>query len=386
MRIDYLSTSEIISNSANAVHVMRMSAAMASLGHTVTLHAIAGTGADDAEVFRYYAAPRNFALQRYRFNDRTGPRLLMALRRFGLPTGYAAQLLHAWFVVRHEVGKSSLLYARNAEWLLASLGSGHRFIFESHQLPADPRVSTVHRRLFEHSGFLGLVVISEALRTAYLSAYPHLSARRVIVAADGADKIETESFENTPNSRLQIGHVGHLYPGRGGELMIDIARALPGMDFHLVGGRSEDIARLKALMPPDNLTFHGHRPPSELPEFYRKFDVAIAPYQKKIAVAGGSGDISRWISPMKIFEYMSFAKPIVASDIAVIREVLVPGHTAILVDPDNLAGWIRAVQRLMENPEERRKLGQHALANFESRYTWRSRASRILDTLDPDPR
>ena len=44
MRIDYLSSSTIVSDRADAVHVMRMCAAMAGLGHRVTLHALAGGG------------------------------------------------------------------------------------------------------------------------------------------------------------------------------------------------------------------------------------------------------------------------------------------------------------------------------------------------------
>ena len=233
VRIDYLSASEIISDTANAVHVMRMSAAMASLGHEVTLHALAGTGTNDAEVFGYYAVPENFALQRYRLDDWAVPRLLMGLRRFGFPSGYAAHLLHGRLALRGQIGDEALLYARNAEWLLTILKSGSRFILESHQLPTDFRVSNVQHRLFRHAGFLGLVVISAALRAAYLSAFPRLPADRVVVAPDGADEREIAFVENSPQPHFHIGHVGHLYPGRGGELMVELARALPEMYFHL---------------------------------------------------------------------------------------------------------------------------------------------------------
>ena len=354
---------------------------MASLGHTVTLHAVAGMGADDSEVFRYYAVPDNFVLQRYCPTDQAGPRLLLSLYRRGFPSGYAAHMLHGWLNLRNRIGRGSLLYARNAEWLLTCLNSDSRFIFESHQLPTDLRVSMIQRYLFRHAGFLGLVVISESLRAAYLSAFHRLSANSVIAAADGADEMETENLADTAHTRFQVGHVGHLYPGRGGEMMIDIARALPDMDFHLVGGQPEDIVRLKALAPSHNLVFHGHRPPAELPKYYRRFDVVIAPYQRQIAVAGGRGDISRWISPMKIFEYMSFAKPIVASNLAVIREVLIPAETALLVEPEDVAAWIRALRWLMENTDERRALGRRGHAVFRANYTWKSRASRILETL-----
>ncbi len=352
---------------------------MASLGHTVTLHALAGTGGNDAEIFRYYAVPESFVLRRYRLADRAVPHLLMALRGIGFPTGYVAHLLHGWLALRNAIKGDALLYARNAEWMLTCLRFGNPFIFESHQLPTSQRSWLIQRRLFRHAHFLGLVVISEALRTAYISACPRLPPEKVVVARDGADVVDPNDSKHSPQARFQVGHVGHLYPGRGGDLIIQMARALPQMDFHLVGGRPEDIARLKTMRPSNNLFFHGHRPPSALSDFYRLFDVVLAPYQSKIAVAGGRGDISRWISPMKIFEYMAYSKPIIASNLPVIREFLVPDHTAILVAPEDVTAWVRALHELMAHPTKRQTLAQRAHREFICKYTWRSRTSRILD-------
>lgn len=390
LRIDYLSTSELISDRANAVHAVRMSEALAGFGHEVTLHCLEGSGENDSEVFRYFGASRSFDLRRYRVADHASLRALVALRRYRLPTGPAVRALHGLLALRRQVRRGSgtrgdsghFFFARNPEWLLACLTRDSRFIYESHQPPCDLRDHFINHRLFGHPGFLGLVVISKPLRTAYLSAYPRLSPAKVLVSPDGAGDVrEVQCQEDGRSPRIQVGHVGHLYPGRGGELMIAVAHALPGMDFHLVGGRGEDIARLNALDPPGNLVFHGHRPPAELAGFYRRFDVVMAPYQKKVAVAGGEGNTVEWMSPLKIFEYMAYAKPIVASDLPVLHEVLVPDRTAIMVEPGNVAAWTRALSRLMESPEERRGLGRRARAAFVSRYTWRRRAERILDTF-----
>ena len=389
MRIDYLSTSTLISDQANAVHSMRMSAALADLGHEVTLHCLEGGGKQEPEVFHYFGAPRNFHLHRHRVADFALLRALVSLRRYGLPTGYVVRLVHGVLALRRgnrhgaKLRNSSnhLFFARNAEWLLACLGRGSRFIYESHRPPHDRWDYLIQRLLFGRCGFLGLVVISERLRKMYLSAYPRLPATKVMVAPDGADEVQHFDLEHGRNLRFQIGYVGHLYPGRGGELMVAIARALPEMDFHLVGGRVEDIARLRSLSPSDNLHFHGHCPPAELDPFYRRFDVVIAPYQKTVAVAGGNGNTVEWMSPLKIFEYMAYGKAIVASDLPVLHEVLDPGRTALMVDPGNVDAWIRALSRLMENPTECRKLGLRAREVFTRNYTWRGRAERILDVL-----
>jgi len=393
MHIDYLSASALISDAANSVHVMRMSAALTSLGHTVTLHGYLGFGADDMEVFRYYGAPRTFAIRRHCFAERVSLRVPMALSGLGLPVGPLSRFLQGKLVLRNETARGDgirgghhILYARNVEWLLACLRPDSRFIYESHEPPSDARHHFMHRRLFRHSGFLGLVVISQPLRSAYLSAYPHLNGTKVVVAADGADEVDVPAFRDTPHARFQVGYVGHLYPGRGGDLMIKLARALSDADFHLVGGRSEDISRLKSLDPPANIVFHGHRPPACLSDFYRRFDAVLAPYQTKVSVAGGRGNTARWMSPLKIFEYMAHARPIIASDLPVLREVLSPDRTALLVEPNDPAAWIEALRWLMNEPAERRALGERGHAAFLANYTWRRRASRILDSLELAPR
>ena len=389
MRIDYLSRSSLISDQANAVHTVRMSAALAGLGHEVTLHCLEGSGQQDSDIFEYFGAPRNFRLCRYRVADYASLQALVSLRRLGLPTGYVVRLLHGVLSVRRRIAHDSeisnkshhLYFARNAEWLLGCLDCDSRFIYESHRPPHDWWDKLIQRHLFGRSGFMGLVVISQSLRRMYLSEYPRLPRTKVVVSPDGADEVPEFTLECERNSRLQVGYVGHLYPGRGGELMIAVARAIPDMDFHLVGGREEDIARLRTLSPSENLIIYGHRPPADLNLLYRRFDVVIAPYQKTVAVAGGTGNTVDWMSPLKIFEYMAHGKAIIASDLPVLHEVLMRDRTAIMVDPVDVGAWIEALYRLLGNPEQRRALGRQARRSFVENYTWSKRAQRILDVL-----
>ncbi|RWN99146.1 glycosyltransferase family 4 protein [Mesorhizobium sp.] len=53
--------------------------------------------------------------------------------------------------------------------------------------------------------------------------------------------------------------------------------------------------------------------------------------------------------PLKIFEYMAHGKPIVSSDLPVIREGLRDSVHSVLVAPDNRSDWVKALQRLREN-------------------------------------
>jgi len=113
----------------------------------------------------------------------------------------------------------------------------------------------------------------------------------------------------------------------------------------------------------------------------------IMPYQQKVAASSG-GDIARYLSPMKLFEYMACGRAIVSSDLPVLREILSP-KTAILLPPEDQDAWVQAIVSLRENSTTCQQLGAAAKLQVNA-YTWDVRASRILGndkiSLSPDTR
>lgn len=81
-------------------------------------------------------------------------------------------------------------------------------------------------------------------------------------------------------------------------------------------------------------------------------------------------------SPMKLFEYMASGKPVVASSLPSIREIL-SDNNAFLVQPNNPAELARGIETLISNPELGKKLAAQALADV-AQYSWEMRAKKIL--------
>jgi len=178
---------------------------------------------------------------------------------------------------------------------------------------------------------------------------------------------------------LKVGYVGHLYKGRGIQTIIDCAKNLNDMTFHLVGGLSKDIEYWKSYIKKlniENVFFYGFVSPIETIKYRNSFDIFLAPYEKKVSIFGSNeSDTSKFMSPLKIFEYMSHKKPIIASDLPVIREVLNESNS-LLVECDNIELWINSLKKLRVS-KNRELIANKALIDFRN-YIWNNRAILVI--------
>ena len=87
------------------------------------------------------------------------------------------------------------------------------------------------------------------------------------------------------------------------------------------------------------------------------------------------------MSPLKLFEYMAARKPILCSDLPVLREIIQHGRNGLLLPVNDHEAWINALQRLLADPTERERLGANARADLLARHTWQRRATRVIDFL-----
>jgi len=81
------------------------------------------------------------------------------------------------------------------------------------------------------------------------------------------------------------------------------------------------------------------------------------------------------MSPLKIFEYMSHKKPIIVSDLPVLREIL-NEKNSILVKSDDVQTWVNSIKKL-QDLKNRELIANQALSDFNN-YTWKNRALLVL--------
>ncbi|MEN8173739.1 MAG: glycosyltransferase, partial [Chloroflexota bacterium] len=128
----------------------------------------------------------------------------------------------------------------------------------------------------------------------------------------------------------------------------------------------------------DNVIVAGFIPNAELPLYQAASEILLMPYQHRVGASSG-GDIARYLSPMKLFEYLACGRAIISSDLPVLREVL-NASNALLLPANDIDAWINALLDLQENPDRREKLAQQA--HFDAQqYSWQSRAEKIMEPL-----
>lgn len=344
---------------------MKMCQAMAKLGHEVrllTLNRPAHQEAGVTDVHGHYGVSPNFEIRPKPFPKYPGRQLIYAIS--------------ALFEARRW--KPDLVYGRYFPAMVLAGMSGLPVVWESHERVWDRSAvaKSLARKLFQARGFRKLVVISESLKSMYVES-GLIEAERIVVAHDAADPAPTPP-RLEESGMFRAGYIGGVYPGRGIELVLECAKRLPEVEFHFVGGTLEELRKLPSPHESGaNVVCHGYLPPERMPELRASFNVLLAPYQRKVAVWGGSGDTSAFMSPLKIFEYMASGRPMICSDLPVLREVL-NEENAVLVSPDDVDAWTLSIAMLRDDSRLGAKIAKAALDNFHANYTWDERARRIL--------
>jgi glycosyltransferase involved in cell wall biosynthesis len=171
-------------------------------------------------------------------------------------------------------------------------------------------------------------------------------------------------------------YTGHLYGWKGVDTLALSAKQVPEAQFIFVGGREWDDLPAFCQKYKDTLNIRvtGHRPYQELALWQKAADILVLPNS-------GKEDISRfYTSPMKLFGYMASGRPIIASDLPSVREV-VSDQAALFVPPDDPDALHGAIKKVLADIALQEKLARGALVEVQN-HTWTARASRISSFIE----
>ncbi len=376
MKIAVIAPSRVPSNTANSIQVMKVCQALAQLGHTVRLWVPGANSTSWEQLSEYYGVQTPFEITWLP----TQPRLKrydLALSSINRAAGWQADMVYTWM-------PQAAVYAQLR---------GLPVVLEVHDRPTGKLGPWLLQRTVKMRGRKRLAVITRALVRVLETEFDLAIPKEVLVIAP--DAVDLERYDNLPEAavaRTLLGlppeqitavYTGHLYAGRGVELLLGLAQAFPKVHFLLVGGNPQSVEQCRKqaeTMGLTNATLTGFIPNQKLALYQAAGDILLMPYGRMIAGSSG-GNTADICSPMKLFEYMAAGRAILSSDLPVLREVLNEKNAAFCM-ADDLDSWIIGMQALLDDPTKIQALSQQAKLDVQP-YSWKARAEKTLANLVP---
>lgn len=387
MRMAYFADVRFPLERANGIQTMETCHAMARRGYDVDLIVRPDTHAPARDPFAYYGLPAEPRLRVERAPV-SGPAAARRLGYLAFALGRAIGRTRADVLVTRDLGVASAL-------LEVPRRLRPPLVYESHGYAPDVaaalpelvatatrpsarklrRLAAREARVWRRAD--GYVTITAGLRADLEQR--HGTRERIAVVPDGVRLGPRPPRTATRSSQAPVvAYAGHLYAWKGVDVLLEALARMPGTRGLIVGGHAEepDLARVKALAGrlaiSDRVTFTGMVDPGHVPDLLSQADVLALPNP-------ASAISTRFTSPLKLFEYMAAGRPIVASDLPSIREVLDHEVNALLVTPGDPAAMAVAIERLVADPALASRLARAALDGAPG-YSWDRRAER-LDAL-----
>ncbi len=157
-----------------------------------------------------------------------------------------------------------------------------------------------------------------------------------------------------------------------------VSKQVPDAELRLIGGSEPEVREYKAVVEKlgsqGRVVVQGFIDPKKIPACINSFDVCLLPlpFNRHFAYC---------VSPLKLFEYMALGKPIVATTLPALLEVLQDGRNAVLVEPSNPESLAQGILRVLRDKALATRIGAQARADALEKYTWEKRAQAILGMM-----
>jgi len=381
MKIIYLANARIPTEKAHGIQIMKMCEAFSeskAQSQKLKVEFLVPWRFNHIkkDAFQYYGIEKNFKIKKLPCVDLIP--LDFILKNLAFWVQAVSFLISAKIYLMFK--KYDILYTREQFTGLFF----KNFVLEVHSLPK--RIKTFHKKIWKKSK--KLIVLTSFIKKELLKA--GVSGDKILIASDGVDieefdirisKKEARKKLKLPLDEKIILYTGHLYEWKGAQALAETSRFLPeNIRIYFVGGTDEDIKKFKIQRsqtipssPKFKIQIVGHRPHPEIPYYLKAADCLVLTGTKKSKIS------KIYTSPMKMFEYMTSKKPIVASSLPSFREIL-NDNNSILVEPDDSKAMAEGIQKILDNPKLAKQISAQAYKDIQ-KYTWDKRANKILNFI-----
>ena len=221
----------------------------------------------------------------------------------------------------------------------------------------------------------GLIVINNYLKELHYKK----GIKHILESHDGVNLDEYESIKDykyLKKDKFTLVYTGNLFAWKGVHTLVDsLAYINTKVELIIVGGSNEVLNDFKEYVREkgfDNVIMTGHIPKKDTIMYVQKADILFLPNSAK-------DKMSFYTSPIKLFEYMAAKRPIIASNLPSICEILEDKKNAILFESDNPKDLADKINLALEN--DCTDIVNQAYKDVQ-KYTWDKRAENIKKFME----
>jgi glycosyltransferase involved in cell wall biosynthesis len=341
-----------------------------------------------ADIPGFYEAKANFVMTRlpcldWRWLERWGmPRLRFFLMQFSFSV-----VAVLWILRRRKL--FDVVYSRDPFTLRAlkffRKRIGAQLAYECHDFPK----RRIRSRIALANQVNVVIAVTGKIKERFVDA--RVDGEKILVAPDAVDLAQFDLPLTRADARIKLRlasgmrmatFVGRFHTMEMEKGIPEIIRAaanlIPAFTdlyFYFVGGPLDRESRYRHIveelaLPQDRFVFLDRQPVRDVPIWLKASDVLLMPFPNEPHFALS-------MSPLKMFEYMASQRPIVASKLPAVMEVLRHEENALLGSPGDAADIADRIRKLLENHRLGERLAARAFADVQP-HTWEKRAEGIL--------
>lgn len=382
MKIYYIANARIPTEKAHGYQICKMCEEFSAAGANMELWVPTRKNSIQESAFQYYGLKENFRIKYIKSFD--------FIKYDKLLFRKSVYLQSLWFFLKlvfKKIDKNAIIYTRNPEIVWLFNLRGMRTVYECHDwFDKKKRIALMLLRacgyIITTNNFIKQEFIKHGFGINILLAPNGVNLEIFALNISRAEALE--KLDISPDLRKQISEKKILlYTGSfrtmGADKGIDeIISALKKINqkniiFIAVGGNEADIAHYENIAKKagaaEICVFRGRVKQAELALWQRAADILLMPFPDK-------AHYRYFMTPLKIFEYMAGGRPIIASDLPSIREIM-DEDTAIFCKPGDADDLKIKIEYVLNNQENMASKTAGCIPEF----SWSKRAERILQFI-----
>ena len=368
MRIAYLYNSSVPSRNPGSIQVAKTCEALLKLSNQVKL-IVPNTGLK-ISLKEYYGLKKN-------------PKVIRLSFFKSFPLGLKYYLFSIVSVFYGIFLKTELFITRNLFTTFFLNLLNKKVIIEiHHDLSIESRIV---RFLFHNIDILNskniikVVAITNAVKNYLINDLKVDPDKIQTIPSASSINLKFKKLSN--NNKYNIGYFGSLEASKGSKFIGKLSNLDKNNNYFVYGGTNEQIRKFKEKNQNTNLIVSEYIPYSKIKFYLAKMDILLMPSNNKLLRStGGVGNLAKFTSPLKLFDYMASGKLIIASNLKVFKEVIKHNENSIIINNLNIVNWKKEINKIRKNINKYNKIKKKSYF-ISKKYTYMKTAKDILNDI-----